>query len=136
MKKTGSEIEGDVFTILKNSALSTTIRGGLYRNGMRPNNADSEDAIVTFITGLDAQIQTGALNLNVYVPDIDNGSGVLIKNGLRCQMLEILVNGIVQDLNPVTEYRFSLGAIVQTFTAEGLNQHFVNAKIKFQLATF
>jgi len=135
MNKTGSEIEGDVFTIIKNSVLATALHGTIYREGMRPNGATSEDAIVTFITGLDSQIQTGALNLNIYVPDIDNGSGTLVKNGLRCQALEILANNIVQGLKP-TQYRFSLGAIVQTFKAEGLNQHFVNAKIKFQLVTF
>ncbi|MCL4482181.1 MAG: hypothetical protein M1445_06125 [Bacteroidetes bacterium] len=136
MKKTGSEIENDVFKILKDSTLTAGIRGTIFREGMRPNGAKTEDAIVSFMTGLDAQIQTGVLNLNIYVPDIDNGSGALIKNGARCQALEILVNGIIQALKPSTEYRFSLGSIIQTFQAEDIKQHFVNCKIKFQLATF
>ena len=135
MRKTGLEIETDVYAIVSSSALKTSITGKIYKDGMRPINAKSEDAVVAFMTGLDGQKQTGALNLNVYVPDIDNGSGTLVKNLTRCKTLEAVCNTLIQGLIP-GEYRFGLGAIVQTFKAEGINQHFVNCKIKFELATF
>jgi len=133
--KTGGEIEKDVYVIISASALKTSITGLIYKDGMRPVTSIKEDAIVSFMTGLDAQIQTGALNLNIYVPDIDNGSGQLVKNGSRCTALEIMANALIQSLIP-NEYRFSLGAIVQTFQAENIPQHFVNCKIKFQKITF
>lgn len=135
MKKTGSQIEFDVFSILRGSLLATTIKGSIFREGMRPNGAKTEDAIVSFVAGLDDQIQTGVVNVNIYVPDIANGSAVLVKNGSRCQELEIVTNSIIQSIIP-GEYRFKLGATIQTYKAEGIDQHFVNCKIKFELATF
>ena len=133
--KTGSEIEADVYAIINASTLKTAITGMIYKDGMRPLGALTQDAVVSFMTGLDAQIQTGALNLNIYVSDIDNGSGLLVKNGSKCRSLEIMANALIQGLKP-TEYRFSLGATIQTFPAEGISQHFVNCKIKYQLLTF
>ena len=136
--KTGSEIEADVYAIISASAIKAAITGKVYKSGMRPLNSTKEDAIVTFMTGLDDQIQTGALNVNIYVPDIDNGGGQLVKNGARCQALEVMANEIIQGLKPTTSYRFQLGATIQTFAVQGvpLNQHFVNVKIKFELLTF
>lgn len=135
MRKTGGEIESDVFAIISQSALKTAITGTIYKEGMRPLSSVAEDAIVAFMTGLDGQIQTGALNLNIYVPDIDNGGGQFVKNGSRSRALEIIANTIIQGLKPGA-YRFSLGATIQTIPAEGTSQHFINCKIKFQLATF
>lgn len=135
MRKTGSEIEADVFTIINVSQLKGAISGSIYKSGMRPINAKSEDAIVSFMTGLDSEIQTGVVNVNIYVPNIDNGSGSLVKNASRCRTIEVLINSIVQELVP-GDYRFALGAIVQTFPADEINQHFINAKIKFELVTF
>lgn len=135
MKKTGSQIEYDVFNILRGSLLATTIKGSIFREGMRPNGAKTEDAIVSFVAGLDDQIQTGVVNVNIYVPDIANGSAVPVKNGSRCQELEVLSNNIIQSRLP-GEYRFKLGATIQTYKAEGIDQHFVNCKIKFELTTF
>ena len=135
MTKTGGEIESDVFAIISQSELKTAITGKIYKEGMRPLSSVAEDAIVAFMTGLDGQIQTGALNLNIYVPDIDNGGGQFVKSGSRCRALEIIANTIIHQLKPGA-YRFSLGATIQTMPAEGTSQHFINCKIKFQLATF
>lgn len=135
MRKTGGEIESDIYKIIAQSALKTSITGKIYKEGMRPVSSQEEDAVIAFMTGLDGQIQTGALNLNIYVPDIDNGGGQLVKNGSRSRELEILANTILQELKPGA-YRFSLGAIIQTLPAEGIFQHFINCKIKFQLTTF
>jgi len=132
--KTGGQIELDVFTIINASPLKTAISGKIYKHGMRPINAKSEDAVVSFLTGLDDEIQTGIVNLNIYVSDIKQGAS-MVKNGERCRELEELTRGIIQGQTP-QEYRFRLGAIIQTFAAEGTDQHFVSAKIKFQLATF
>ncbi len=135
MRKTGSEIESDVYAIINASQLKTAIGGLTYKEGLRPINSKAEDAVVSFMTGLDGQIQTGVVNLNIYVPNIDNGSGSLVKNVSRCRVLEILANAIIQELVP-GEYHFALGAIIQTFPADEINQHFVNCKIKFELSTF
>jgi len=135
MTKTADEVESDLFALISSSALKQAIKGSVYKDGTRPINATTEDAVITFVAGLDDQIQTGAINLNVYVPDIDNGTGTLVKNTARCRALGILVNQIVKATTP-GNYYWSLGGTIQTFPADQIGQHFVNAKIKFQLATF
>jgi hypothetical protein len=135
MRKTGGEIETDVFTIVKASALHGAITGTVYKDGMRPQDATTEDAVVSFITGLDGEIQSGALNINIYVQDINNGGDGLVKNGARCRALEVAANALVQGCR-ANSYRFQLGSMIQTFKAEGINQHFINVRLKFQLVTF
>lgn len=135
MKKTGGEVESDVFAILKASTLNTTIKGSIYKEGMRPVGANTEDAVVSFVAGLDGQIQTGVVIVNIYVPKIDNGSKVRVKDIPRCNALEKAGNTFVQSLKPSC-YKFSLGQMIKSFPVEGIEQHFVNIKLKFELKTF
>lgn len=135
MTKTAIEVEIDIIELIDSSALKSTISGSVYLQGTRPLNSIKEDAVISFLTGLDDQIQTGVVNLNVYVPDLNNGTGILVKNVSRCKTLEMLCNTIIKGLTP-GEYKFRLGSTIQTFKAEGIDQHFVNVKIKFELATF
>lgn len=135
MRKTGSEIEQDVFDIIASSSLSEEIGGEVYKEGTRPLDPKTEDAVVSFVTGLDGQIQTGVVNINIYVPNIDNGSRVLVKDSARCKYLERKADEIIRALKP-TDYRFSLGGIIQTFRLEEMETYFVNVKLKFELKTF
>lgn len=135
MRKTGSEIEQDVFDIIESSPLAEEIQGKVYKEGTRPKDPVSEDAVVSFHTGLDGQFQTGTVNINIYVPNMDNGSKVFVKDVERCQYLERKADDIVRSLKP-TDYRFSLGGIIQTFKLEDVEEYFVNVKLKFELKTF
>jgi hypothetical protein len=135
MRKTGSEIEQDVFDIIVSGSLSKEIKGDVYKEGTRPKDPTSEDAVVSFHTGLDGQFQTGTVNVNIYVPNTDNGSGVLVKDTARCEYLERKADEVVRSLKP-TDYHFSLGGIIQTFKLEDIEEYFVNVKLKFELKTF
>lgn len=135
MNKTGSEIEQDVYDIIVASPLNEEIRGNVYKEGTRPKDPNSEDAVVSFHTGLDGQFQTGTININIYVPNIDNGSKVFVKDTDRCIYLERKADDIVRSLKP-TDYIFSLGGIIQTFKLENVEEYFVNVKLKFELKTF
>lgn len=135
MKKTGSTFEKEVFSLIKSSPLKAALSGDVYREGMRPFNSEKEDAIVSFMTGLDGQIQTGVLNINVYVPDMNNGSKTKVKNIKRCNQLEELCQEVVDSLK-LSGYRFSLAALIQTFKAQEIEQHFINVKLKFDYVTF
>lgn len=135
MKKTGSTIEKDVFNLIKTGVLKNTITGNVYREGMRPFNAVTEDAVVSFLTGLDGQFQTGVLNINVYVPDIDNGSQFKVKNIGRCNVIEEVCSTLVSSMKS-DRYRFYLDATIQTFKAQDIEQHFVNVKLKYKYITF
>lgn len=134
MRKTGGSVEEDVYMLIKNSQFRTSISGSLYREGMRPINSVSEDAVVSFLTGLDGEIQTGVLNLNIYVPDIVSNKQK-VKNISRCSELEILANNFIQSLSLSGDYQFELDNMIQTFKSQEIEQHFVNCRIKFNLST-
>lgn len=137
MRKTGKQIEADLFHFIKNSSLAKMIRGSVYRNGMRPVKSVREDAIVTFITGIDGQFQNGKVNVNIYVPDIDNGSEVFVEDISRTTEIEVEAFRVIrEELNPHPKYLFSLFQIIQTFKVDGTNQHMVNVPIEFKLKTF
>lgn len=134
MRKTGGSVEEDVYMLIKNSQFRTSISGSLYREGMRPINSVSEDAVVSFLAGLDGEIQTGVLNLNIYVPDIVSNKQK-VKNISRCSELEILANNFIQSLSLSGDYQFELDKMIQTFKSQEIEQHFVNCRIKFNLST-
>lgn len=71
MAKTGKQIQGDIYQLLKDSTLYTLISGEVYRNGYRPRDSRKEDAVVTFTAGFPTEIQEGVVTVNIYVPDID-----------------------------------------------------------------
>lgn len=65
--KTATQIEKDFYRLVKNSPIATAIGGQVYRDGTRPRNSKSEDAVVAFVAGLDGQIQDGVVVVNVFV---------------------------------------------------------------------
>ena len=64
MAKTGKQIQGDVYQLLRDSTLYTMISGEVYRSGNRPRDSKKEDAEVIFTTGLTDQIQSGVVTVN------------------------------------------------------------------------
>ena len=66
MAKTATQIQGDVYQLLKNSTLCSMISGDVYRKGMRPRDSKLEDAVVIFTTGLPDEIQTGVVTVTMY----------------------------------------------------------------------
>jgi hypothetical protein len=135
MRKTASEIEADVYALIKASKLvitstgNTPISGLVYKEGMRPLNALTEDISVSFLTGLDGQVQDFIVNVNIFVKDIDNGSGVFVKNITRIKALEKLAQ-VVLDAWSSTEYTLKDSDVIQAYKAE--NQHFINVRLKLK----
>ena len=134
MRKTGSAVEQDFYIILKDqTALPDIITGSIYKRGMRPLDAQTEDAVISFITGLDGQIQTGVFVINIYVPDVVI-NGRSYQNSARCRELESALDGVIEQIDD-PGYDLSLKDMVQTYQEEDLKQHFVNAKLNFRLIT-
>lgn len=133
MKKTGSQVESDIYKLVKNSVIATAITGKVYRFATRPHESKLEDSIIIFITGLDGENQDGALSINTYIPYITFG-GSLIKNVKRCNELEIICQQFVDSL-PTDNYLFSLGQVISTFDEAEINQHFINIKLRFKYNT-
>jgi hypothetical protein len=136
MTKTGGEIVTVVYNSVKSSSLRLAVEGDLYRDDERPDNATTEDIVVSILAGDNEQIQSGFINLNIYVPDGVNQEGVKAKDSKRCTELEIIANAFVGSISLLSEYQFALDKIVQSFAVEGIEQHFINCRIKFRCTTF
>lgn len=137
MQKTSKQIQGDVFSFLCDSTLSTMISGGVYRQGMRPRDSRKEDAIVIFSTGIPGQIQEGSVVINIYVPDIDPwGNGVFVENGARTEALEWAAQEWVESLTyDKSIYKFRLQQTIYTEDEPSIKQHFIVVKLAFKLVT-
>ncbi len=67
-------MEKYIYRLLNSSALATEIGGQIYRHGMRPRDAKSEDIIVKLVSGSLGQRQSGEVAITIYVPQISAGT--------------------------------------------------------------
>ena len=134
MAKTGKQVQGDIYQLLKGSTLYKMISGDVYRNGYRPRDSRLEDAVVIFTAGLPDQIQTGVVTVNIFVPDIDPyDNGVFIEDGQRTEALERLAAEWVENLTAaVSCYKFKLQQTIYTEEEAEINQHFIVVKLGYQ----
>lgn len=140
-KKTGKEIEGDVFALLRSSYLITGrdgvagIGGSMYRKGMRPRDSREEDLVVIFTAGTSTQFQEGVVTLNIYVPDIYQKNGLPEENGERCEQIERLAQDTVDLLTAgVSDYLFSVerSRVIHTQREEAIHQSFIVVPLSFR----
>jgi len=137
MEKTEKQIEKDVFRIIRDSELKAVIGGVVYRDGMRPKNATTEDIVVKFLTGIDGQEQSGVVLVHIYVPNIKSpsGDGELVPNITRIDLLEEKANSLLSSLED-TEYLFEKDGTPRSYPAEGIEQHFINVRLYYKRVTF
>lgn len=136
MKKTASQIEADLYKYFKDK-INPLINGQTYRNGVRPLNSQKEDCVISFLTGLDGQYQTGVVNINIFVPMVKNNDNQYMKDFVRCDAIEQALMPIIEEAETdLRNYRLQLHQIIQTFEETDINQFFINAKVKFRYNTF
>lgn len=139
MAKTAKQVQGDIYQLLKESRLETQLSGGVYRgtpeSSYRPRDSQKEDAIVIFTAGKPGQVQTGAITVNIYVPDIDPyNNGIFAEDGKRTAEIEQLAQEWVDSLiDNVYTYDFEQSDTIYTEAEPKINQHFVVVKLKYKL---
>lgn len=133
--KTEKQIEKDIFRIIKASPINTMIGGTLYRKGMRPRNAKTEDAVVAFLSGLDGQFQTGVVLLNIYVPMTQNASSDKITDISRVETLEAAVKDFFDECSEVN-YLFELRETPYSEDLDEIEQTRINTRIYYRRTTF
>ena len=129
--KTEIEVERDFYSFIRNGSLGNAIRGEVYRPDMRPANANTEDLIVKFLAGLDEQIQTGVVILNIYVPDAKNTDGRMVRDAARIGVLQAAIRDFV-DKNDDTEYWMETDGTPTSMKNEEIGQWCVTARIHFR----
>lgn len=136
MKKTASQIEADLYKYFKDK-INPLINGQTYRNGVRPLNSQKEDCVISFLTGLDGQYQTGVVNINIFFPMVKNNDNQYMKDFVRCDAIEQALMPIIEEAETdLRNYRLQLHQMIQTFEETDIKQFFINAKIKFRYNTF
>ncbi len=134
---TSSDFLEDLYHVLK-PFFAGKISGLVYFPDSRPLDSSKEDAVIGFSNGDAEQIQTGDLHVNVFVPDIDNGSGTMVPNTGRLHTIAGYGDDIIDDLNTtyVDDYLFKLSKATDFFAETSTQEHFVAFYINFQRKTF
>lgn len=130
MAKTENQIERDFYSIA-NNALGNIIRGTVYRRGMRPDNAKTEDCIAKFLGGVDEQIQTGTVVLNIYVPFIPYQDGRRGEDLNRIGELEEQVKEAVKAIDD-TDYEITTETTPQSYKMDEIEQTIIAVRLRFQ----
>ena len=135
-RKATSRIEQEMFDALETFFVGK-ISGNFYPSDCRPADSKVEDAVLTVSKATADQIQEGRARINVFVPDIDNGTGRPVPDKERLDELSSLDELIIDTLNNSdTDYCFDLSQATETVNAVDIKQHFVNIEIEFKLITF
>jgi hypothetical protein len=117
--------------------LRERLSGDVYPEDCRPFNSSDEDAVVVVISAMAEQIQTGRARVNIYVADIDNGSGRAVPNIERLQEIASWGELIVDELNDAdTDYNFTLAQAPQMVADNEIRQHFISIVLDFKRITF
>lgn len=135
-RKATSRIEQEMYDALEHF-FDGKLSGAFYPSDCRPADSEVEDAVLTVSNATAEQIQDGIARINIYVPDLDNGSGRPVPNKDRLAELSDLDEQIIDVLNEAdTDYEFDLSKATETINAEDIKQHFVNITIEFKYITF
>ena len=111
--KTASEIQGDVLRLLNESAVATSINGGIYRSGQRPANSRQEDVVIIFT----------------------EGNGIYREDGKRIDTLSRVMQDWVDAL-PVGDYLYRLKDTVHSIASEAQSkQHIIVVRLGFNYNT-
>ncbi len=133
MSKTAKEIQTDFYNLLKGSELASTIKGGFYRDGLRPKDSEKEDAVIIFTAGEDGEIQSGVVTLNIFVPDITYNNGTKVENMARTAEIEKAAQRWFDGIKgKASGYLFRLYNTIHTTADQDINQHFVVVQIKYR----
>lgn len=138
MNNAAKHIERDLWTYLNGSTLITSrscINGSIYRGENRPEGSIKEDVVINYLSGYDDQFQTGIVIVNIYVPDIAvNGYARKLADTRRLEQLsEMLTDYIEDEYNE--EYGWYIEETPRVLEADEIEQHFVNARVRFQRFT-
>lgn len=128
--KTAEEVESDIYTAVK-EYLVGKIKGYTYRRGARPTNrGDKEDAVVSFLSGLDGQVQTGVVVVNVYVPNERRGDSYSVKNVARSTAVSRTLLNMLKEMR-ISGYDLRTERTVQTEEDNGATRVTLRIKYKY-----
>lgn len=133
--KTTLDLDTILFRLLKNSAISTAISGGIYLMNSRPSNSEKEDIEINSITLTQEYLpQTGTSNINIYVPDMAvkiNNEEQRQPNIKRLKELLAIAMEIIRSAN--IEGLKIIPTNEAVLSEPNIKQHFVNIRCDWNI---
>ena len=135
----GETLEKRLYDIAKTfNASVLNVGGKVYYRGLRPIQKNSssykEDIVIAFLAGDGTDVQSGTCLLNVYVPDMQVGSGMFYTNKERCVAIAEALEQFPMFANQSDSgIYFKQSGMIATFAEEDIKQHFVSLKLEFKV---
>lgn len=127
---TSSDIERTFFSMVKSSGLGQMIGGDVYRSNMRPPTSMDEDIVVTYLAGIDDQLQTGVVVVNIYTKPIRfNGADVDDKE--RCACLLRLFNDMLEEGEETTGHILETDGTPRVNYDDTTKQYVISGRIRY-----
>lgn len=113
----------------------TSIKGGYYHEGDRPDNSTDEDIVVNTIDlSVDSLPQIGTSNVNIYVSDTSKkirGKMMVMPNRTRLKELANEVAAIIRDARiPGIK---AVSGTMSIMDEPNSKQHFVNIRVDWNI---
>lgn len=118
----------DVYGIVVASELKTAINGEV-RYIPRKKGSHAEDCIISVLANQNGQIQSCFVNVNVYVPNINNG-GESVEDVIRTSTLAEICARVLQSRFG-DGFRFFLDS-QRILAVNGKDEHVISNKLKYQ----
>lgn len=131
---TSDELLAKVYKAIKDDILDI-IGGNVYQDGCRPfDNIGLEDAVLSVVTLSADQVQEGVVAINIFVPNIDNGTCLYVPNRARLLVVSEKIGDIVNALqSKMPEAEITHYTATTTMANDNGKEYFVNQLIRIKL---
>lgn len=123
-------IKDDVYALIKNSPLASTVTGKICKQGVRPKGSDKEDVVIAVVANLNGQIQEAVLNVNIYVADDIKSDGQNQEATIRLRELCRIASETL-EVGSGEDFRFTLES-QRVIEVADTKEHVINNRIIYK----
>lgn len=123
-------IKDDVYALIKNSPLASTVTGKICKQGVRPKGSDKEDVVIAVVANLNGQIQEAVVNVNIYVADDIKSDGQNQEATIRLRELCRIASETL-EVGSGEDFRFTLES-QRVIEVADTKEHVINNRIIYK----
>lgn len=127
--KSSLDIQKQFIDLIRGTQLAEEVTGRIYHAGHRAKDSVLEDIVVTFTTGVPAEIEEGVVTIHVYVSDISPN----VYDGERMMLLMHLSNEMVEEINDLnSDYFVELANNIHMMEDFESDQHLIVIRLRYK----
>lgn len=131
--KTSGNIVTDLYKLIKNSSIPTTVTPNIFKK-FKPLNFSGECIVINTLPITGGQLQKGVINVNYFVPNLVNTSVNPVDktqpNNVRLDAGELILAQFLEDIWEMNGYAFSLQQCTQMADNE-TDSWYVNLRVGY-----